>query len=721
MYYVYLRKRAAFGFPINEKRFLMGKKKKSNAQAMSFSAEDYIEKQEEEKEEQKQEKKSDPKPGKLMSAAAAFLRMLPAIIFSSFVILVVRTYVYSRPMSQFFWSDGTDKSEIYDIFNYWKAVVVIFCAALAVAVFLVSDRKKSIVKGRPLYIAMGIYAAGAVLSFAFCDYKNFSLIGFNERFEGRLPILSYVIMLFFIMNMVREERDIKILLVPLAVSMLLMSWIGLTQAAGKDFFATLAGQKIITPYVKYPDGSSSWIRLAQLMISGKSAYTFKFAPGEVYQTVYNLNYVPFYLSAILPLFAMLFIKCFTGEKSPKKAGVGVVSLIVYGLCLYNFFCANSASGYFGLALIVILGLIFFRKKLKEWLKPLAAIVLVTALVMGILSDRWLPEVKSLLADAGESISFSLSAFAADEAPKTMEFKNDPASKKPQIDRIITGENYVTMTLFGNDLKAVVDETGLVFYDSDDEPVGVRLIDDGRNYFMFNDERFHDYVKFGYDIQDDQLIFIFVTAGTPWRFHFVNGEGFRYVTPTSTDELPRETAIGPIESIGFENNPRFGTNRGYIWSRTFPMLKSRIFLGSGPDTYCIYFPQNDYAAKYTIQGNTAIITDKPHNMYLLNAVNNGCIAALAYIAMIAFVLIDAAKHCCKMKGYAPLAEFIGSGAFLGVAAFAVVGLFNDTCPSTAPLFYTMMGLAAACARIAENAEKNAPKAEASETAAGASEA
>ena len=277
-----------------------------------------------------------------------------------------------------------------------------------------------------------------------------------------------------------------------------------------------------------------------------------------------------------------------------------------------------------------------------------------------------------------------------------------------------------MRIRGNTLAVMIDGSGLSFYDDQGEPIELALIEDGNNYYRLLDERFHNYVKTGYELKDDDLYVVLVTDKTTWRFHYVSGEGFKYVTPVSTSSDPKEVSIGPIPSIGFEGNYRFGSQRGLIWSRTLPLLKSRILLGSGPDTFCFVFPQEDYAAKYTYYNNINTIVDKPHNIYLLNAVNTGCISMLAFIAMIGWVLVDCLRHSCRMRGLRPLAEYVGSGIFLGIAAFAVVGLFNDTTVSVSPLFWSMMGMGYACNRIVEEAERTAPKAEDAGQTADASE-
>lgn len=663
-----------------------------------------------------------------LSGAGSFLSLLPAIVFSAVVILLVRTYTVTRPMGRYFWSSVKDDTILYDTFSYFKMVVIVICAVMALTVILLRAfvLKNHTFKWSRLYIPAAVYTVCIVLSYAFSDFKDISWLGAMDRFEGTLPMLCYMVMLFFITQMIRSERDLKIMLWPLGISLVILGALGVSQATGHDFFQTIQGQKLITPLVDYGDGVTSWTVIDKMAIEGESMYSFKFTRGQVYETVYNINYVPFYLTLVLPVFAMIFVRAFekTG-RSVCRWAAGVLALGIFGVSLYCFFGANSASGYFGLVIIVLLGLIVFRKKLIRWAAPLAVIVLVAAFVMNNMQARWLPEVKKMLADAGQVSEMVIGTVsAADESlnqrPSTSEFTITPASVIASVDRIVTGENWITVQIRGNTLAAMVDGTGLSFYDDDSKPVAISLIDDGNNYYRFLDDRFHNYIKVGYELKNGDLYIVFVTYQTAWRFHYVAGEGFKYVTPVSTASDIKEINLSAVPSIGFENNYSFGSGRGLIWARTLPIMKSHIGIGTGADTFCFAYPQDDYAAKYSVFWNVNIIIDKPHNMYLLTAVNTGCISMLAFITMIGWVLVDCLRHSCRMRGLRPLAEYVGSGIFLGIAAFAVVGLFNDTTVSVSPLFWSMMGMGFACNRIVEEAERTAPNAEDAGQTADASE-
>ena len=149
----------------------------------------------------------------------------------------------------------------------------------------------------------------------------------------------------------------------------------------------------------------------------------------------------------------------------------------------------------------------------------------------------------------------------------------------------------------------------------------------------------------------------------------------------------------VPAIGWENNQSFGSGRGYIWSRTIPMMKDTLSLGHGADTYCIYFPQHDYVGKYNSGTFTTvrdIVVDKPHNMYMGMWIGTGGLSVLAFLSIIVLYIIQTIKIYWK-KSLETFLDFAGLGIALGVLGFAVSGLVNDSTVSVMPMFYTLLGL------------------------------
>ena len=133
-----------------------------------------------------------------IDADASLGQMLPVIIFSSVVIWIVRMYAYNRPMEQFFWINQTDTTRITDFFSYYKMVVIVICAAVVLLMILYKVVTQSLaIKRCYAYIPIAVYSLFVILSYLLSDYKEFAWLGWNDRFEGTLPLLGYMVVLFF--------------------------------------------------------------------------------------------------------------------------------------------------------------------------------------------------------------------------------------------------------------------------------------------------------------------------------------------------------------------------------------------------------------------------------------------------------------------------------------------------------------------------------------------
>lgn len=145
-----------------------------------------------------------------------------------------------------------------------------------------------------------------------------------------------------------------------------------------------------------------------------------------------------------------------------------------------------------------------------------------------------------------------------------------------------------------------------------------------------------------------------------------------------------------ETFGFKGKEKLGSERGYIWSRSIPMIKNNLILGGGPDTFAFRFPQNDFIAKYYAYDTPYMTVDKPHNLYLQIALNDGCIALLAFLAIMIIYIVDSVK-LYALKKYYDKSHIFGSVTCLGVVGYLFSGLFNDSVISVAPIFWIVLGV------------------------------
>ncbi len=611
--------------------------------------------------------------------------MIPAFVFV-LSILLVRLHLFSMPMSDIYWTEATDTSTLTDVFNYGKAITIIIAAVLASLVFIVGYFRDSIhFKKSLLYIPALVYAVFILISLLFSNYKYFALRGMNEHFEGTIVLLSYLVMVCFFVNAVDSERRLKCVVYCALCAACLLGFLGITQASGRDFLSTAAGQKLMTPNYVLENGMKSWDMIDILAASGQKAYDFSFTEGEVYQTVYNINYVSFYLSLLIPLSAILFVALNTNANKAKK-GLSFIFLALYGLYLYNFFAANSASGYFGLFAIFIAALIVFRRYLKKWIRPIICLIIVLGLVMGLTVDRWMGQINPTISSALRLTAIPI--YAENEHTLPYDYDASPGTIWMPFDYIKTGEKDLILSLNHNEIIVERNDEEQSFHvvDGNREPLYLKSLDSKNTTFSILDDRFYDYIRISLTKDERGETYIIIRQiNSNWQFHY-NGTEFKYC-----NAVGKEVSLDIVPHAGIIKNYRVASSRGRIWDTTIPMLSSYLLIGAGADTFTFVFPQNDYATISATSGvgHLNLVTDKAHNLYLQYWVNTGLISLLAWLAMVGYYLAGAVKQFRK-RGFTDFCDFVNGGIFCGILGFLAVALFNDGSVNTMPMFYTMLG-------------------------------
>ena len=618
--------------------------------------------------------------------ASDLLCMFPAFLFS-LSILLVRLHLFSMPLTNIFWTEAKDSSILADLFGYWKSVTIIVAGCLGIAFLLVGYvGDKICFKKSFLYIPTVIYILFILLSLAFSKYKYFAIHGMQEHFEGSVVLLAYIAMLFFLVNVVDSERRTKIVILCVLGMGLLLGLLGVTQATGQDFFTTAIGQKVITPNTVMESGIKSWDMIDILASQGKQMYEFSFTKGEVYQTVYNINYVPFYLSLLIPVSAILFV--FYNKKNDRsRIFFSFLFLTLYGILLYNFFAANSAGGYFGLVAIFGAAIILFAKYLRNWIKPILCLIVISGLVMGILADRWLPEIKGVFSVAMNNLATLIYADSSGETEKV--FENRPGSVFCPMDYIVMKDGELFFAMNGDAIVASRDADNGAFLLSNinKEPLPLDEINGNSGVFAVMDEHFHDYVKLTLTEIKGEKALVFRMRFYDWVFRYDESIGeFLY-----ENQVGKEVLLTKIPHSNLIQDYSFGNARGRIWAATIPLLNDYLLVGAGADVFPFVFPQNDYVTMYNLDkgGHMSLVTDKAHNLYMQYWINTGLISLLAWLTLVGYYLVGAVKSFRK-RGFTEFSDFVNGGIFCGIIGFLFVAFFNDGSVNTMPMFYTMLG-------------------------------
>lgn len=619
-----------------------------------------------------------------------WFQMIPIILFSAISILLVHMYSYTRPMEQFYWSGGS--TELTDFFSHYKVICIMIAAILALVMLLYRFVTQSAtIKKTYAYVPMALYIAMVLISYACSEYKEFALWGYNDRFEGTVPLLAYMVILFFVFNMVNSEKNIKHVLYPILGSATLLGLLGVSQATDHDFFRTALGQKLLTPNLVYENGQTAHQMIDEAAARGEQVLSFTFQNKEIYQTVYNINYVSFYLTLLLPLVGLLFIRSVELWKEEPKWKPFVWGSL-FALLLYNLIGSASSGGFFGMGIVVLLAFIVLNKKILRWWKPVAMLLTITLLVAGVTYSRWLPEL----------------TYAFNGAISNITVAETSEDLTGHLDYFDTVGSELRMSVDGKELTILPNAEKYSFTIEDSDGNQIALVARKGEYpeFFIDCEEFKN-VLIQPAMDSDNNFYLIIKTNNPapqdWDF-IVTTDGIYYFNGFGS-----LIDLDVVPSIGFKSNLEFGSGRGYIWSRTFPMMKSTMLLGKGADTYCLYFPHSDYVGKYncrTFSRAINIIVDKPHNMYMGSWIGTGGISTLALIALWGIYIIQSIRIYIRKKfDDMSFLDIVGVGIALGITGFVFTGLVDDSTVSTMPFFYTLFGMGLAINMMHRNAETN----------------
>jgi len=587
---------------------------------------------------------------------------LPFVFFTAFVIMIVRAFNYRMNLMQFPWGS---QNEFTDFFSYGKMIAILVCAALVLLILLYKFVTQAlIIKKTFIYIPMFTYFVFVLISHVMSEHREIALLGFWDRFEGTLVLLAYMVMLFFAINIINTERDVKRIIYAVAISSFLLSLIGISQAIGHDFFQTRIGKMLITPV-------SEWSLIDDMV--------FTFGAGEIYQTVYNLNYVSFYLTLLIPIFALLLVRSIL-KGNEEKPGVKIMWGLLFALTLFNLVGSASIGGALGLGVSGLTAIIIFRKRLfGAWRKPVMLLLAIGVIIIGGFGhQQWIPKIVD-----------TIGSVVAPQAVNVENRETLGARARSHIDYIeqSTTGSYINLKVNGNELTISMNpENDFRLEVTDGYGTFIEIIETGRetNDFALVDERFEMITLRGVIDHMESMFLVLTIDEGEWIF-FVTETRMHHV-----NHFGRSINLEQARSIGFANNPMFGSGRGYIWSRTLPMIRDTVFVGHGADTFAIFFPQNDRIGRHNAGFPLDVLVDKPHNMYLHMAVGTGLISMIAFLVMLGLYFVQSLKLYWRRE-FEEFTDFVGVGIFLGITGFAFAALVNDSSVSVMPMFYGLFGM------------------------------
>ena len=578
----------------------------------------------------------------------------PIAFILAIVPLIVRATILDVEDNTFNLFGETSKSDLFsqkkELFLIIFSVILIIIAGIFFK--KIFEKKDKIVNS--ILIASGIFWLFTLLSSVFSQYKQVAFLGIYDRAEGFITITCYMIIFIYSIYTFKTTNDYKYVITPIFILVGINAFLGLFQYIGQDLIKSNLGTLIVT-------GDSN------------SKMDLLYEAGKLYGTLFHYNYVGSFAAIVLPILFCLTL--FEDEDIMHKINLGIASI----LSIWLLFGSTSRAGIIGISVATIFGIIIFWRIVVEKWKPLLILV-ISILVMAVGLNF---ATKGAIFERLPGLVGNITGVFKD----TSDF--DYKDYTPINDIKYNAKN-VEIVLPNETLKISHENGNYVFKNSKDE-----IIDYVKTNFdyattneLFKHISFQASKVTAKSTTTDALV-LMVNNKSEFIFKLKSDNSIHLINPTTKKDADLEFP----DTFGFNGKEKLGSMRGYIWGRSIPMIKNNLILGGGPDTFAFRFPQNDLIGKYYAYDTPNIVVDKPHNLYLQIALNDGVIALLAFLAIMIIYIVDSMK-LYTMKKYYEKSQILGAATCLGVIGYLFAGVFNDSVVSVAPIFWIVLGVGVA---------------------------
>lgn len=561
-----------------------------------------------------------------------------------------------------------------DLFTQNKEICLIFLSAIILIIAITCFKKFYEKKDKLINIMIIcslIFLGFTFLSTLFSKYKHVAFWGIYDRSEGFITIACYILLFIYSIYTFKKTEEFKFILIPILILVYINGFLGLFQFFGSDLIKTSLGGLIAIP-------SSYNIDPSKLSLAYES--------GTIYGTLYHYNYVGSFTSLVLPI---LFGACIIEDDIFLK----LLSMGGSLVGLWLLFGSTSRAGIIGFGAIIVFACIFFGKlllkKKKALLITLACLAVFAVGLNFATSGKIFRRIPSLVSDG-------LSLFKSNT---DFDYRDHiPVKNIEHID------NNIVLTLPTDTLTISFENNDYVFRNSKNEVVDyksefnskIKAYDYTTTDANFSNISFRS-GKIKSKTKNDGLMLI-LNGSNEFMFITRDDNSMHLIDPKTLEEIDLDFP----ETIGFNGKEKLASSRGYIWSRSIPLLKDTLILGSGPDTFSFDFPQHDLLGKLYAYGTTNMIISKAHNLFLQIGLNNGVVALIAFVILIMVYIIDSFKLYALKNKYDEK-QILGSILALSVIGYLFTGLFNDSVICVAPIFWIILGVGAAVNFINKKAQ------------------
>lgn len=583
----------------------------------------------------------------------------------SFVLAIVPLIVRAKEVkldefSQTIWGVSTQ----YELFSQNKFLLLAIFTIILIIISAICFKQIFEKKDKIIHIILAlsvVFLLFCLLSSIFSPYKHIAFWGVYNRAEGFITITCYLLLFIYSIYTFKSTENYRFIIIPILIVVLINAFLGMFQYAGQDLINTELGKLISVPN----------------SIIEKTGGQFKLLYGEggkLYGTLFHYNYVGSFVAVLLPV---IFCSMFIEDDVIYKIVIGIGFLAA----LWLLFGSTSRGGLVGVLGSIFIAIIMFGKLIfKNKKQLLIGIGSIAVIIIGLnfmTGGSVFSRVPSLFKDAFSIFSNTSGVNYKDLVPV----------------KDITNENGAVQVVFQNEtLNISFEDNKYKFTDSSNNRLSISK---GEDCYLLNSNAFANVsfklFKSSEAADKMDILQLSPTGDSKISFLFkVKEDGsIHLINPATYEDMNIEFP----ETFGFAGKEKLGSMRGYIWSRSIPLLKDNLILGKGPDTFVLEFPQNDLIGKYYAYDTPNMTVDKPHNLYLQIALNNGLIALIAFLGIMLIYIIDSLKLYALKKEY-KTSELFGAAISLGVIGYLLAGVFNDSVISVAPIFWILLGVGVA---------------------------
>lgn len=440
-----------------------------------------------------------------------------------------------------------------DFFLFVKMTALYVCAGFMLSLLLWSVWENRKTAHRRLAFAAKRYLSGwllvvyglfAVVSSLLSENRLLSIRGISGNMQGAVVVCCYLFIFFYSMWWaVGEKRNengtngcadsgyrFRIMVILMGAGSAFLGIVGISQLFGFDLLS---------------------MGLVKEFLGGREAKVKHF----IYLTLYHWNYVGSYVALLLPVaVAMIFYGWKQGRKKWMTVWFVLFYLLVICLC-----GSQSRTGAIGVVVSGVLAVFLFRNFLRKCWKPFLAVA-VSVLFIAFFCNLY---ITGSIWGKWNQICYETKG-----------------SKR--LSYMITGKDEVKIRFKGEILRLQIEGEGENITPDirDKNGKSFMLLKKGKTYhvgkkpldllsFTRCEIKDHGKLLYGYRIHCKKASFVVTNQFGDGSYYYQNACG-------KFDKMIKADTAFPSWMNGF------ASLRGFVWSRTVPLLKETIFLGVGAE-------------------------------------------------------------------------------------------------------------------------------------------